>query len=126
MSPRPESLKKIIPFAPTEPPRQESRQESYPPSRQEQRDPMDRSGDTIVALLDRAAHLTHEDTERAMALAHHLSRKLQAAEERAVALEAQVAFFQQRASRAESWLARIHHEINDKLIQRGGQAAARP
>jgi hypothetical protein len=115
MSQRPENPKKVIPFAPAEKPAPRS-----------DRDPMDRSGEAIVALVERAAVLSHDDCDRAMALVDHLSRELRAAEDRAAQLQAQIAYFQERATRAENWLARIHHEIKDRLIDRGAEQPRRP
>jgi hypothetical protein len=88
MSQRPEHPKKVIPFAPAEKPAPRS-----------DRDPMDRSGEAIVALVERAAVLSHDDCDRAMALVDHLSRELR---------------------------ARIHHEIKDRLIDRGAEQPRRP
>jgi hypothetical protein len=115
MSQRPDLPKKVIPFAPT--PKPEPRND---------RDPMDRSGEAIVALVERAAVLTKDDCDRAMALAHHLSIQLRAAEDRAAQLQAQIAYFQDRATRAENWLARIHHEIKERLVDRGSEQPRRP
>ena len=53
---------------------------------------------------------------RAMALAHKLAMQLRAAEDRVTQLEAEVAVFQYRATRAEGWLQTIHSEIEQKLI----------
>ena len=36
--------------------------------------------------------------------------------------KAQIAYFQDRATRAENWLARIHHEIKERLVDRGAGA----
>jgi hypothetical protein len=51
-----------------------------------------------------------------MALAHKLAMQLRAAEDKNIQLEAEVAVFRDRATRAESWLQTIHSEIEQKLI----------
>jgi hypothetical protein len=98
--------KRVIPFAPAE----------KEPARNDA-DPMDRSGDAIIALLEKAARVADEDCRRAMDLAHKLSLQLRAAEDRASQLQAHVDYFQDRAMRAENWLARIHKEIDQKFLQ---------
>jgi hypothetical protein len=100
-----DSPKKVIPFAPAE--KDASRNDV---------DPMDRSGDAIIALLEKAARGADEDCKRAMDLAHKLSLQLRAAEDRANQLQAHVNYFQDRAVRAENWMTRIHNEIEKKLI----------
>jgi hypothetical protein len=51
-----------------------------------------------------------------MALAHKLAMQLRAAEDQITQLEAEVALFRDRATRAEGWLQTIHSEIEQKLI----------
>jgi hypothetical protein len=46
-----------------------------------------------------------------MALAHKLAMQLRAAEDKITQLEAEVAVFRDRATRAESWLQTIHSAI---------------
>ena len=106
-----ESSKKVIPFAPAE---KDAGHDAL--------DSMDRSGDAIIALLDKAARAADDDCKRAMDLAHKLSLQLRAAEDRANQLQAHLQYFQDRAARAETWLVRIHKEIEDKLMS---QKAAR-
>jgi hypothetical protein len=62
----------------------------------------DDSGRTIMAMLQKAADMAKEDCARAMDLAHKLSFQLRAAEERARELEAEAAYFRDRAGRAEA------------------------
>jgi hypothetical protein len=103
--------KKVIPFAPAE------KEAPRAPV-----DPMDRSGDAIISLLERAAHIADDDCKRAMDLAHKLSLQLRAAEDRANQLQSRLEYFQDRAARAENWMARIHKEIEEKFVS---QKAAR-
>jgi hypothetical protein len=77
---------------------------------------VDRSGHAIVALLHEAAQVASANCERAMEVAHKLSRQLQALEGRAKQLDAELRNYQDRAFRAEKWLVRVHDEIQDKFF----------
>jgi hypothetical protein len=85
----------------------------------------DEAGHSIVGLLQRAANMAKEDCERAMDLAHRLSAQMRAAEERVRALEAEATHFRERAIRAEDWLARIHHEVEQTFFHNPGTADRR-
>jgi hypothetical protein len=100
---------KVIPFAP--PPR-EQRQPSFS-------DPLDRSGQAIVSMLEEAVDVARGDCERAMDLAHQLSLQLRAAEDRIAQLEGDIRHYQDRAIRAERWMDRIHSEIEDRFFKAG-------
>jgi hypothetical protein len=76
----------------------------------------DEAGQAVIAQIRRAAELANENCDRAMALAHKLAMQLRAAEDQITQLEAEVALFQDRATRAEGWLQTIHNEIAQKLI----------
>ena len=80
-------------------------------------DPLDQSGQAIVALLQQAATLSNESCDRAMGLARKLSLQLHAAEGRIDQLQAGIKQCQDRAERAEKWLNRIYQEIEEKLIR---------
>ena len=73
-------------------------------------------GQAVVAKIQRAADLSNENCDRAMALAHKLSMQLRAAEDRINQLEAEVELLRDRAVRAERWLQTIQKEIEEKLI----------
>jgi hypothetical protein len=77
----------------------------------------DDAGRGIIALLQKAADKAKEDCVRAMDFAHKLSSQLQAAEERARALEAQAIHFRDRAVRAEEWLDHIHNEVEKTFFR---------
>jgi len=98
------AVKKIIPLGPTR-------------ETQEEGDPMDQSGEAIIALLHQAAGMAHSNSERAMDLAHKLSIQLRAAEEHIKELENDIGHFQGRAQRAEKWLARIYKDIEEKFFE---------
>src|SRR5436190_23159615 len=76
----------------------------------------DEAGQAVIAQIRKAAELATENCDRAMALAHKLAMQLRAAEDKNIQLEAEVAVFRDRATRAESWLQTIHSEIEQKLI----------
>jgi hypothetical protein len=105
---------KIIPFAPTN---REPRSDS---------DPVDRSGQAIVAMLQDAVEVAKQNCDRAMDMAHKLAMQLRASEDRVAQLEGDVRYYQERASRAEKWLLRIQHEIEEKFLRdsAGGKPGA--
>jgi hypothetical protein len=78
--------------------------------------PAEEDGQAIIAKIRKAADLSNETCDRAMALAHKLAMQLRAAEDRISRLEAEVVLFRDRAARAEEWLQTIHKEIEEKLI----------
>ena len=84
-------------------------------------------GQAIVTKIQRAADLSNENCDRALALAHKLSMDLRAAEDRINQLEAEVQLFRDRSARAEGWLQTIYKEIEEKLIApRSGSIEGRP
>jgi hypothetical protein len=101
----------VVKFAPKGKPRAED-------------DGMDQAGQAIVSLLQRAADLSNQNCDRAMDMAHKLSMQLRAAEDQINELRKQVAYFQDRAVRAETWMAVIQKEIEGKLLGPLGQKTA--
>ena len=102
---------KVIPFAPS--PREQQQ-------RQNDGDPLDRSGLAIVAMLQDAVDVAKQNCERAMDIAHKLSLKLRESEDRIAQLEGDIRHYQERAARAEKWMHRIHSEIEDRFFKDGG------
>jgi hypothetical protein len=86
------------------------------PPKQPSSNPADEAGHAVIAQIRKAAELANENCDRAMALAHKLAMQLRAAEDQNTQLEAEVALFRDRATRAEGWLQTIHSEIEQKLI----------
>jgi hypothetical protein len=78
--------------------------------------PVDESGNAIVALLKEAADTARATCIQAINAAETASNQLRAAEDRIKELEAEVRHYHDRAARAEKWLARVHHEIEDKFF----------
>jgi hypothetical protein len=96
----------IVPFAPT------------PKAQPEANVVADDSGRSIMALLQKAADMAKEDSARAKDVAHRLSFRLRAAEERLREAEADAAHYRDRAARAEQWLTRIHNEVEQTFFQK--------
>jgi hypothetical protein len=80
-------------------------------------DPLDSAGQTILGLLHRAAEMAEENSQHALGVAHTLSLKLRAAEDRIKDLEADVRHYQDRADRAEKWLHQIAVEIEQRFFK---------
>jgi hypothetical protein len=97
--------KKIIPFAPA--PKEDASVDG---------DPVERSGQAIVALLREAATVAKETCERAVDRADQIAAKLRAAEDRIKELESDSRHYQVRATQAEKWLLRVHSEIEEKFF----------
>ena len=79
-------------------------------------DSMDESGQAVLAMLQKAADLSNDNCDRAMSMAHKLSIQLRAAEDQISQLQAENAQLHDRAERAETWLALIQKEIEEKLL----------
>src|SRR5258705_11403089 len=139
-----EAVKKIIPFAqssakdnnPFAPPSKEdipfapkAKDAAMPKEPRAEGDPVDRSGQAIVALLQEAAETANMNCDRAMDLAHKLSIQLRAAEERVRELELETRHYEDRAQRAEKWLIRIYNDIEERFfdnkVQGSGQTPQR-
>ena len=86
------------------------------PPKQQSANPAGEAGQAVIAQIQKAAQLANENCDRAMALAHKLAMQLRGAEDKITQLEAEVAVFRDRATRAEGWLQTIHSEIEQKLI----------
>src|SRR5262245_58927958 len=98
----------IVPFAP------------QPKDRRDDGDPLDRSGQNIMSLLHQAADIAKGNCDRAMDMAHKLSLQLRAAEDRVKELVQEARYYQDRAHRAEKWLAHISQEIETRFFERAG------
>ena len=79
-------------------------------------DPVDESGKAIISLLKEAADTARATCLQAVNAAQKASNQLRAAEDRIKELELEVRHHYDRAARAEKWLARIHHEIEEKFF----------
>ena len=146
----PEAIKKIIPFAKdpyvpapksafAPPPNAPQATLSpindipYAPHREvhPESDTVERSGEAIVALLKQAADSANADCDRAAEYAHKTSVRLRAAEVWIKELEVDLRHYQdcaqraeERAQRAESWLARIHKDVEQRFFGKKGERHA--
>jgi hypothetical protein len=78
---------------------------------------LDKAGEAILQLLNKAAGVAEENSRRSMDIAQKFSDRLRAAEDRVAELEAEVAAHQERAEQAEQWLHRVYTEIEDRFLQ---------
>lgn len=78
-------------------------------------DPLENAGQGILALLQRASAIAEQNTQQAVNTAHRLAIQLRASEDRIAELEASLRIERARAERAEEWLKRISHEIQQQL-----------
>ncbi len=108
-----ESPENVVPFAP-----------GWKEGPREDGDQLERSGHAIISLLQQAAEVAKENSDRALDVAHKLSIQLRAAEDRIRQLEAELKHFEDRAVRAEKWLYRIYKEIEDRFFD--SKTATRP
>jgi DNA repair exonuclease SbcCD ATPase subunit len=79
-------------------------------------DQLDKAGQTILQLVQRAAGIAEENSRHALDTAQRLSHQLRAAEDRIGELEAELTAYQERADRAEQWLHRVYAEIEDRFL----------
>jgi TolA-binding protein len=85
-------------------------------------DELDRAGQTVLQLLNKASGIAEENSRRAIELAQEFSQKLRAAEGRIAELEAQAAAYQEQAERAEQWLHRVYAEIEERFLRQDQSA----
>jgi hypothetical protein len=89
-------------------------------------DQLDRAGNAILGLLNRAASAAEANYQQAVEMANKLSAQVRAAEGRMRELEAKVRHHQDRADRAEKWLNQISVEIEQKFFARDDNRASQP
>ena len=80
-------------------------------------------GESILALLQKAAGLADTNSRYAVEIAQDLSRQLGGAKDRCAELEQRVAeleyavqFYRDKSERAEQWLSKISSEIQERVI----------
>jgi hypothetical protein len=86
-------------------------------------DLVDRAGNAILGLVNRAAGTAAADLQEAREVAERLAPQLQAsrdqlraADDQINALKAEVRRYRDRANRAEKWLQQISSEIEQKFL----------
>jgi hypothetical protein len=95
-------------------------------------DLVDRAGNAILGLVNRAAGTAAADLREAREVAERLALQLQAsrdqvraADDQIKALKADVRRYQDRANRAEKWLQQISSEIEQKFLGADDSRAGR-
>jgi hypothetical protein len=78
-------------------------------------DPVDRTGQSILRLLDRAADAADQNSRQVAEMAQTLAHQLRAAQDRIAELESHVAAYRDRGERAEAWLDKIRTEIEQQF-----------
>ena len=80
---------------------------------------LDKAGQTILQLLNKAADVAEQNSRHAMDMAQRLAQQLRDAEDRIAELEAEVETHRQQAERAEQWLHKVYTEIEDRFLRQG-------
>jgi hypothetical protein len=80
---------------------------------------LDKAGQTILQLLNKAADVVEQNSKHAIDTAQRLAHQLRAAEDRIAELEAAVEAHRQQAECAEQWLHRVYTEIEDRFLRQG-------
>jgi hypothetical protein len=86
---------------------------------------LDRAGQTILQLLNKAADVADQNSRQAIETAERLSQQFRAAEDRIARLEAEAEVYRQEAERAEEWLHRVYTEIDDRFLKQNAPRRAR-
>ena len=89
-------------------------------------DQLDKAGQTILQLVQKAAGVADQNSRHALGMAQKLSDQLRSAEDRIAELEAEVASRQGRAERAEQWLHRVYTEIEDRFLRQNDAVGGAP
>ena len=79
-------------------------------------DVLDRAGNAILGLVNRAAGTAQADLQQARQAAERLADQLRVANDQIDKLEAKAGYLQERAERAEKWLQQISSEIEQKFL----------
>ena len=94
--------------------------------RSEASDQLDKAGQAILGLLNRAASAAETNYQQAIEMTHKLSAQFRAAEDRIRELEAKVRQHAERADRAERWLHQVSVEIEQKFFGRDDSRPSQP
>ncbi len=78
---------------------------------------LDKAGQTILHLLNKAADVAEQNSRHAIDTAQRLAHQLRAAEDRIAELEAEVEAYRVQAERAEQWLHKVYTEIEDRFLR---------
>ena len=78
---------------------------------------LDKAGQTILQLLNKAADVAEDNSRHALEVAQKLSHQLRTAEDRIAELEAEAETYRERAERAEQWLHKVYVEIENRFLR---------
>jgi hypothetical protein len=93
--------------------------------RAETSDPLEKAGQAILSLLERAANAAEANYQQVAETGRKLSAQLRGAEDRLRELEAKVRHHEDRADRAEKWLHHVAIEIEERFFGRDKAASPR-
>jgi chromosome segregation ATPase len=79
-------------------------------------DLLDRTGNAVLGLVNRAARTAEADLQAAREVAEKLADQLRAAQSQINELEATVRYYQDRTERAEKWMHQISSEIHQRFL----------
>jgi predicted nucleic acid-binding Zn-ribbon protein len=88
-------------------------------------DLLDRAGNAILGLVNRAASTIQADLQVAREATERLADQLRVAHDQINKLEAKARYYQDRAERAERWLQHISSEIEQKFMGADDNRSAR-
>ena len=77
---------------------------------------MDAAGQAIFNIVQQAATKAEQDLQQARGAAQMLSLQLLVAEERIVALEAEIAQLREKLTQAEQWMQRIGALVEERFL----------
>lgn len=90
----------------------------FAPKEQRRGDPIDETGQALVAMVHQAKQVATESTDHAVGFADQTAAQLRAVEERIKELEREIVHYRVRAEDAEEWLQKIQNEIKNFLLKR--------
>src|SRR5437763_1015301 len=79
-------------------------------------DLLDRAGNAVLGLVNRAARTAEADLQAAREVAEKVADELRAAQRRINELEVNVRYYQDRTERAEKWLHQISFEVQQRFL----------
>ena len=87
-----------------------------PNAKNTEADVLDRAGNALLGLVNRAAHTAEADLQAAREVAEKLADQLRAAQSQINELEASVRYYRDRTEHAEKWLNQISSTIQQKFL----------
>ena len=87
-----------------------------PNAKNTEADVLDRAGNALLGLVNRAARTAEADLQAAREVAEKLAEQLRAAQSQINELEASVRYYRDRTEHAEKWLNQISSTIQQKFL----------